>query len=88
LAKSVGGVVVDIARPIGGNKQLRAVVGHADRPSARHGANQRGHVGVVNLKKLGARHHKTHIIVGRKRPQPTNWAIAHRGQKRQAWAAL
>ena len=63
LAKSVGVGVVNVAGPVGCNEQLRAVVGHTDRPSARHGANQRRRVGVVDLVELSARHHKTYAVI-------------------------
>jgi len=66
--ESIGVVIVDVTRAVSRNKQLNAVVSHANRPGACNRAKQRGVVIGIDLVQTVARYNKRDGSVGRKRP--------------------
>ena len=84
-AEHVRAGVVDVAVRVGRDEQLRAVVGHADRPRARDCAEQRGGVGRVDFVELRP---ADNVAVALERPQPPNRPGADRGQQTQTGTPL
>ena len=82
------GHIVDVAIRIGGDEDLRAVVGYRHRPGAVNRAQKRGVVGGVDLVEAVARHDVAVRAGDLGGPQPPDRAVADGGQLAQPWRAI